>query len=87
MTNAPMTPRARLWQKGQRLRYHSELGITPGDVDPDDGHMARFGTVEWFAWQDYYQRKKRYFSALLQEHYAANGVAWPIVTMFPPADK
>ncbi len=55
-----------------------------GRVDPRDGPVARIGTVEWQAWQDYYKTNGRWFSAQLQRQYKAHGTDWPVTTQWPP---
>jgi hypothetical protein len=46
--------------------------------------VARIGTTEWQAWQDYYKSEGRWFSARLQRQYMQQGTDWPVLTQWPP---
>lgn len=53
-------------------------------VDVRDGPIARRGTPEWDAWQDYYKLHARWFSARMQRQFRDQGRDWPVTTQWPP---
>ena len=70
-----------------RHRFHRGLPLPPppARIVAEDGPIARLGTPEWDAWHAYYGKKRRQFSQMMMEHYAAHGVDWPVVMTWPPA--
>ena len=53
-------------------------------VDPRDGPVARIGTPQWKAWQDYYLATECYFAARLMREYAGGNSDWPTASEWPP---